>query len=147
MADVCGFFFREEPQYLPPNDIAEFLQAGPPPLYIGFGSIVMEDPASITHIILSTLRKCGVRAIISRGWSNLGEGRDGEENAIFIGDCPHGNAKTASDCNYTNSMSRMVIQARVRSCTSRRCRNHSLWTSERLSDIHHPFLWRVSSSH
>ncbi|XP_014560771.1 glycosyltransferase family 1 protein [Bipolaris victoriae FI3] len=86
--DVCGFFFREEPQYSPPKHIDEFLRAGPPPLYIGFGSIVMEDPASVTEIILSTLRKCGVRAIISRGWSNLGEGRE-DENALFIGDCPH----------------------------------------------------------
>lgn len=49
----------------------------------------MEDPATITDIILSGLRKCGVRAIISRGWSKLGEGRD-DENALFIDDCPHG---------------------------------------------------------
>jgi sterol 3beta-glucosyltransferase len=49
----------------------------------------MEDPATITDIILSSLRKCGVRAIISRGWSKLGEGRD-DENALFIDDCPHG---------------------------------------------------------
>lgn len=90
MTDVCGFFFREAPQYSPPKELDEFLQAGPPPLYIGFGSIVTEDPASITDIILTTLRKCGVRAIISRGWSNLGEGRE-DENALFIGDCPHGN--------------------------------------------------------
>lgn len=93
VTDVCGFFFREEPQYSPPKDIDEFLRVGPPPLYIGFGSIVMEEPASFTEIILSTLRKCGVRAIISRGWSNLGEGKD-VENALFIGDCPHGNVKT-----------------------------------------------------
>lgn len=90
VADVCGFFFREEPQYSPPEDIEKFLRAGSSPLYIGFGSIVMEDPASITDVILSTLRKCGVRAIISRGWSNLGEGREEDENALFIGDCPHG---------------------------------------------------------
>jgi sterol 3beta-glucosyltransferase len=96
VADVCGFFFREEPQYSPSKDIDEFLRAGPPPLYIGFGSIVMGDPASITDIILSTLRKCGVRAIISRGWSNLGEGRE-DENALFIGDCPHGNARIKSE--------------------------------------------------
>jgi UDP:flavonoid glycosyltransferase YjiC (YdhE family) len=79
------------------NEIEEFLRAGTPPLYIGFGSIVMEDPASITDIILSTLRKCDVRAIISRGWSNLGEGKEKEENALFIGDCPHGNARMESE--------------------------------------------------
>jgi hypothetical protein len=101
VADVCGFFFRGEPQYSPSNDIEEFLRAGPPPLYIGFGSIVMEDPASITDIILSTLRKCGVRAIISRGWSNLGEGREEDENALFIGDCPHGNSRNGIRMPFT----------------------------------------------
>lgn len=87
--DVCGFFFREDPVYEPSAEIHEFLQAGPPPLYIGFGSIVMDDPGTITDLILAALHACGVRAIISKGWSKLGEGRN-DENAIFIGDCPHG---------------------------------------------------------
>ncbi|KAF5671692.1 glycosyltransferase family 1 [Fusarium heterosporum] len=87
--DVCGFFFRDEPQYTPPDDIAQFLQAGPPPIYIGFGSIVMDDSARMTDLILEALRRSGARAIISRGWAKLGEGRS-DENAIFIGDCPHG---------------------------------------------------------
>ncbi|KAH7223081.1 hypothetical protein BKA60DRAFT_485715 [Fusarium oxysporum] len=86
--DVCGFFFREEPQYTPPDHIAQFLQAGPPPIYIGFGSIVMDDSARMTDLILTAFRRCGVRAIISRGWAKLGEGSS-DENAIFIDDCPH----------------------------------------------------------
>ncbi|KAI6799431.1 glycosyltransferase family 1 protein [Hortaea werneckii] len=86
--DVCGFFFREEPVYEPSAEIQKFLQAGPPPLYIGFGSIVMDNAGTITDLILDALRACGVRAIISSGWSKLGEGRN-DENAIFIGDCPH----------------------------------------------------------
>ncbi|KAM0413203.1 hypothetical protein ACHAPD_008290 [Fusarium lateritium] len=87
--DVCGFFFRDEPQYTPPDHIDQFLQAGPPPIYIGFGSIVMGDSESMTDLILTALRRCGVRAIISRGWAKLGEGRS-DNNAIFIDDCPHG---------------------------------------------------------
>uniref|UniRef100_A0A0D2Y9P7 Uncharacterized protein n=1 Tax=Fusarium oxysporum (strain Fo5176) TaxID=660025 RepID=A0A0D2Y9P7_FUSOF len=73
----------------PPDHIAQFLQAGPPPIYIGFGSIVMDDSARMTDLILTALRRCGVRAIISRGWAKLGEGSS-DENAIFIDDCPHG---------------------------------------------------------
>lgn len=38
-------------------------------------------------MVLSAVRAAGVRAIISRGWSNL-EGAD-EEDIFFIGDCPH----------------------------------------------------------
>nr|RBQ92249.1 hypothetical protein FVER53263_11746 [Fusarium verticillioides] len=86
--DVCGFFFREEPQYTPPDHIAQFLQAGPTPIYIGFGSIVMDDSARMTDLILTALQRSGARAIISRGWAKLGEGRSAE-NAIFIDDCPH----------------------------------------------------------
>ncbi|KAH7134914.1 sterol glucosyltransferase [Dendryphion nanum] len=88
--DVCGFFFRDPPEYTPPTNIDEFLRGGSMPVYIGFGSIVIDDPAKMTALILEAVRTCGVRAIISRGWSNLGEGlADRTEDVLFIGDCPH----------------------------------------------------------
>lgn len=87
--DVCGFFFRETPLYTPPADLAAFLNAGPPPVYIGFGSIVIEDPAAMTDLILEAVASCGVRALISRGWSNLGAGKS-QKDVLFLGDCPHG---------------------------------------------------------
>ncbi|KAF5693098.1 sterol glucosyltransferase [Fusarium denticulatum] len=80
--DVCGFFFREEPQYSPPDHIAQFLQAGPAPIYIGFGSIVMDDPAKMADLILAALQRSGARAIISKGWAKVGEGCSAE-NAIL----------------------------------------------------------------
>lgn len=88
--DVCGFFFRDAPQYDPPPEIDQFLRDGPPPVYIGFGSIVIEDPAKVTAMILEAVRSLGIRAIISRGWSNLGEGLPSQsKEVLFIGDCPH----------------------------------------------------------
>ncbi|KAK8906641.1 hypothetical protein QC760_005224 [Botrytis cinerea] len=86
--DVCGFFFREETPYTPDRELAEFLKSGPMPIYIGFGSIVMEDAAKMTDIILEAIRACGVRAIVSKGWSKLGTNRS-DPNVLFIGDCPH----------------------------------------------------------
>jgi len=85
--DVCGFFFRDSPAYTPPPDLVAFLLAGPPPVYIGFGSIVIDNPEAMTTTILEAVRASGVRAIISRGWSNLG----GPElpNVFYLGDCPH----------------------------------------------------------
>ncbi|KAB8244510.1 hypothetical protein BDV35DRAFT_394771 [Aspergillus flavus] len=85
--DVCGFFFREPPQYDPPADLQAFLASGPTPIYIGFGSIVLENPQRITDIIFNAIRAAGVRAIISKGWSHLGGTHD--DNVYFIGDCPH----------------------------------------------------------
>ncbi|KAF2640378.1 sterol glucosyltransferase [Massarina eburnea CBS 473.64] len=87
--DVCGFFFRDPPPYNPPREIDAFLREGPPPVYIGFGSIVIEDPGKMTTSILEAVRMCGVRAIISKGWSNLGEGVSDTKDVLFIGDCPH----------------------------------------------------------
>ncbi|KAF7587318.1 UDP-Glycosyltransferase [Aspergillus hancockii] len=85
--DVCGFFFRKPPAYEPPSDLHAFLHAGPPPFYIGFGSIVLEDVEKTMSILLDAIRETGVRAIISCGWSNL----QGLElpNVHYIGDCPH----------------------------------------------------------
>ncbi|KAF5681233.1 UDP-glucose,sterol transferase [Fusarium heterosporum] len=85
--DVCGFFFRDPPQYSPPPDLERFLKAGPPAIYIGFGSIVLDDPEKIISIILEAVHGTGVRAIISKGWSELG-GME-HENIFWIGDCPH----------------------------------------------------------
>ncbi|CAM1502690.1 Fc.00g074660.m01.CDS01 [Cosmosporella sp. VM-42] len=85
--DVCGFFFREPPQYIPPPDLAAFLAAGPPPVYIGFGSIVIDEPEAMTRTLVEAVHRTGVRAIISKGWSNLG-GSD-EQGIFFLGDCPH----------------------------------------------------------
>ncbi|KAG9660682.1 sterol glucosyltransferase, partial [Aureobasidium melanogenum] len=85
--DVCGFFFRDTPAYEPEPALVDFLAAGPPPVYIGFGSIVLDDPAKMLSTILRAVKAAGVRAIISKGWSDF-DG-DASENIYYIGDCPH----------------------------------------------------------
>ncbi|CAG7978130.1 unnamed protein product [Penicillium nalgiovense] len=85
--DVCGFFFRDPPQFEPPLDLQAFLSSGPPPIYIGFGSIVLEDQVEFTATIIEAVNTAGVRAIISKGWSNLSGTNTGKVH--FIGDCPH----------------------------------------------------------
>jgi hypothetical protein len=50
--DITGFFFLALGQnYTPPQDILTFLESGPPPIYIGFGSIVLDDPKEMTRVI------------------------------------------------------------------------------------------------
>lgn len=89
--DVCGFFFRDTPKYSPPPDIEKFLEAGPTPVYIGFGSIVIDDPEACTNLILEAVEAAGVRAIVSKGWSKLGDTVTKiPKDVLFIGDCPHG---------------------------------------------------------
>ncbi|KAH8658577.1 hypothetical protein BGZ61DRAFT_465799 [Ilyonectria robusta] len=86
--DVSGFIFREPPEYTPPSELVAFLDQGPAPIYIGFGSIVMDDPSKVTGIILSAIESTGVRAIISKGWGGLGE-EESREGIYYIEDCPH----------------------------------------------------------
>ena len=88
--DVCGFFFRSLPDYSPAPELDSFLRNGSRPVYIGFGSIVIEDPVAMTQMILGAVRTLGVRAIISRGWSKLGgEDAVSDDQVFYLGDCPH----------------------------------------------------------
>lgn len=70
--DVCGFFFRDPPSFTPDPDLATFLEAGPPPIYIGFGSIVIDDPEAVTNTLLEAIRSTGVRAMIFQGLEQAG---------------------------------------------------------------------------
>ncbi|KAK2756283.1 Sterol 3-beta-glucosyltransferase UGT80B1-like protein 5 [Colletotrichum kahawae] len=85
--DISGFFFRDPAPHTPDPDLEAFLKAGPPPIYVGFGSIVVGGIEGLMTMVLSAIKATGVRAIISRGWSNL----TGEESSdvFYVGDCPH----------------------------------------------------------
>ncbi|KAJ5184067.1 Sterol 3-beta-glucosyltransferase, partial [Penicillium capsulatum] len=58
------------------------------PVYIGFGSIVVDDPQKLINAVLEAVQLAGVRAIVSKGWSELSGAAD--PNIFYIGDCPHG---------------------------------------------------------
>jgi sterol 3beta-glucosyltransferase len=86
---ITGFSFLPlANSYTPPPDLASFLEKGPPPIYIGFGSIVVADPQALTDMILEAVKIAGVRAIVSKGWGGVGSG-DVPENIYLIGNCPH----------------------------------------------------------
>lgn len=89
--DICGFsFLPSKPDYKPPEDIANFLKAGPTPIYVGFGSIVADDQTTLTKTVFEAVRKSGQRAIVSKGWGNLGvKGVEVPDNILVIGSCPH----------------------------------------------------------
>ncbi|KAG6046249.1 hypothetical protein E4U39_001517 [Claviceps sp. Clav50 group G5] len=89
--DVSGFYFLDlASSYIPDPDLAAFLEAGPPPVYIGFGSIVVEDPKSMTRMIFEAVRLAGVRALVSKGWGGLGTKDGGDPQSIFmLGNVPH----------------------------------------------------------
>ncbi|KAL2443709.1 Sterol 3-beta-glucosyltransferase UGT80B1 [Exophiala dermatitidis] len=89
--DISGFFFLNlSTSYTPPQELADFLEAGPPPVYIGFGSIVVDDPNAMTRMIFKAVEQTGQRAIISKGWGGLGADELGIPDGVFmLGNCPH----------------------------------------------------------
>ncbi|KAE8390433.1 UDP-glucose,sterol transferase [Aspergillus alliaceus] len=88
---VSGFCFLPlVTGYTPSHDLNTFLDSGPPPIYIGFGSIVVDDPKALTEMVLDAIRLTGVRAVISTGWGTLLEEKHvPRESVIYIKDCPH----------------------------------------------------------
>lgn len=88
---LSGFFFLSlASSYEPDPDLAAFLAEGPPPVYIGFGSIVVDDPNAMTDMIFEAVRLTGQRALVSKGWGGLGGDNLSEPEGVFmLGNCPH----------------------------------------------------------
>lgn len=57
---VSGFqFLSLASSFKPPQDLEDFLNAGDPPVYIGFGSIVVDDPQKLTSMVLEAVKITG----------------------------------------------------------------------------------------
>ncbi|KAL9065537.1 MAG: hypothetical protein Q9157_007446, partial [Trypethelium eluteriae] len=89
--EIGGFVFLDMAEsFEPPKDLTDFLNAGDPPVYVGFGSIVVDDPDSFTDMIFKAVEQAGVRALVSKGWGGIGgEGNDVPDNIFMLGNTPH----------------------------------------------------------
>ncbi|KAI1619836.1 sterol 3beta-glucosyltransferase [Exophiala viscosa] len=72
---VTGYWFLNEAQdWTPPPELTAFIRNtrddGKKLVYIGFGSIVVSDPAALTKTVVDSVLKAGVRCILSKGWSD-----------------------------------------------------------------------------
>jgi hypothetical protein len=73
--EVAGYWWPEHPaDWTPPEDLERFLAAGPPPVFVGFGSRNPADAARLTEIVAAARRQAGVRMVIQAGWASLGAG-------------------------------------------------------------------------
>ena len=79
---VTGYWFLDEAtDWTPPEELLSFIAQARKDnkklVYIGFGSIVVSDPAALTKTVADSVVKADVRAILSKGWSD----RLGSHNA------------------------------------------------------------------
>ncbi|CAL8166643.1 unnamed protein product [Prunus armeniaca] len=67
-----------------PDSLAEWLEAGEQPVYIGFDSLTLEEPEKMTNIILQALEITGQRGVIIRGWV-----AEPSDSVYLVDNCPH----------------------------------------------------------
>lgn len=69
---VTGYWFPEASNdWSPPDALVGFLNAGPAPVYVGFGSMPAENTEDLTNMIVEAVTASGDRAIIASGWAGL----------------------------------------------------------------------------
>jgi sterol 3beta-glucosyltransferase len=85
---VTGYWSLPSPEWQPPEALRRFLDAGPAPVYIGFGSMTGPDPEGLTRLVLTAIRQANVRAVVASGWGGL-RIDDPPENVLPIESAPH----------------------------------------------------------
>lgn len=66
---IVGYWFLDQSDWTPPQDLLDFLDSGDPPVYIGFGSMSGSSPQATFDLSCEALKRVGRRGIISTGWS------------------------------------------------------------------------------
>jgi UDP:flavonoid glycosyltransferase YjiC (YdhE family) len=70
---LTGYWFPHGSDWQPSPELQTFIETGPPPVFIGFGSMPIREPARATELILEAVRQSGQRAILHMGWGGLGD--------------------------------------------------------------------------
>jgi UDP:flavonoid glycosyltransferase YjiC (YdhE family) len=87
--EVTGFWFADEPEsFTPPSALAAFLDAGPKPVCIGFGSMSQRTPEATTRLVLDAVQQSGQRAVLLAGWGGL-TATDLPSTVFAVDDVPH----------------------------------------------------------
>jgi sterol 3beta-glucosyltransferase len=85
---VTGFWFMAREEWVPPAALADFLAEGKPPVYIGFGSMIGNNPERLTAITLETLERTGLRGVLMSGWGGLADA-DLPDSVLRLDSVPH----------------------------------------------------------
>ncbi|WP_027481346.1 glycosyltransferase, partial [Deinococcus pimensis] len=71
-AHVTGYWFLDtDGDWTPPGELTDFLDAGPAPVCVGFGSMALPRPDETSGIVLDALGRAGRRAVLLSGWGGV----------------------------------------------------------------------------
>eukprot|EP01119_Soliformovum_irregulare_P004241 TRINITY_DN1524_c0_g1_i1.p1 TRINITY_DN1524_c0_g1~~TRINITY_DN1524_c0_g1_i1.p1 ORF type:complete len:646 (+),score=199.34 TRINITY_DN1524_c0_g1_i1:1073-3010(+) len=86
---VTGYWFLDgASNWKPPAELLAFLEKEPKPIYIGFGSVSVDDPDGLTKMIMEALKESKQRAVLVKGWGGFGD-FEVPENVYMIDNVPH----------------------------------------------------------
>jgi UDP:flavonoid glycosyltransferase YjiC (YdhE family) len=85
-AYMCGQWVRPVRDWNPPQSLRDFLAAGEPPVYVGFGSMVGFDRDTLLNAVVTAVG--GRRALFYPGWTGA-QGLKLPGNFCVIADTPH----------------------------------------------------------
>ncbi|MEV6715234.1 glycosyltransferase [Lentzea sp. NPDC051208] len=85
---TTGFWYLPRPaNWSPDPNLPAFLDAGPAPVYLGFGSMAGRDAQRTGDIVAEAARAAGVRAIVATGWGGLAA--RSSDDLLVIDQVPH----------------------------------------------------------
>ncbi|GAA5991543.1 hypothetical protein JCM10908_005753 [Rhodotorula pacifica] len=86
---VTGYWWLDNPddsksqKWEPPQELLDWMEEAKSNdkkvVFIGFGSIIIPDPLEMTRVIVESVEKAGVYAIVAKGWSDRQKGDEGED--------------------------------------------------------------------
>ncbi|MCD0162395.1 glycosyltransferase family 1 protein [Deinococcus sp. 6YEL10] len=85
---LTGYWFLPQEAWTPPPTLEAFLNAGPPPVSIGFGSMTTPDPQATTRAVVAALARSGQRAVLLSGWGGL-SAADVPDTVFVTDSVPH----------------------------------------------------------
>eukprot|EP01034_Spumella_vulgaris_P030699 gene30699-37953_t len=76
--------------FVPPKQLVDFLSAGSKPIYIGFGSMVIEDSSKLVEMIKAASDAVGCRVLLQSGWTKYADDFAMlTDRVMVIGAMPH----------------------------------------------------------
>jgi sterol 3beta-glucosyltransferase len=86
---VTGYWFLDQAKdYQPPRELLKFIEDGPSPVCIGFGSMTSSNPRSLTEVVIEALQASQQRGVLLSGWAGIGNSEK-LGNVFVIDSVPH----------------------------------------------------------